>query len=79
VRHFLTNVVIEPTAEGASGKQYLAVIDIGENGKPSSIFLGGRYEDTYVKTPQGWRFKTRNLVREPAPPPPPAAGAGQNH
>ncbi len=75
VRHFLTNVVIEPTPEGASGKQYLAVIDISENGKPSSIFLGGRYEDTYVRTPQGWRFKTRNLVREPAPAPPPQAGA----
>jgi hypothetical protein len=74
VRHFLTNVVIEPTAEGASGKQYLAVIDIGENGKPSSIFLGGRYEDTYVKTANGWRFKTRNLVREPSPPPAQPAG-----
>jgi len=66
VRHFLTNVLIEPTAEGASGKQYLAVIDIAENGKPTSIFLGGRYEDTYVKTPQGWRFKTRTLVRAKA-------------
>jgi hypothetical protein len=76
VRHFLTNVVIEPTAEGASGTQYLVVIDVGENGKPSSIFLGGRYEDTYVKTPKGWRFKTRNLVRETAPAP--AAGPAQN-
>jgi hypothetical protein len=62
-RHFLTNVLIEPSPEGATGKQYLAVIDIGENGNPSSFFLGGRYEDTYVKTPQGWRFKSRNLVR----------------
>ena len=66
-RHFLTNVLIEPSPEGATGKQYLAVIDIGENGNPSSFFLGGRYEDTYVKTPQGWRFKSRNLVRANAP------------
>lgn len=63
VRHFLTNVLIEPSREGATGKQYLAVIDIGEGGMPSSIFLVGRYEDVYVKTPQGWRFKSRNLVR----------------
>ena len=63
VRHFLTNVVIEPTAEGARGRQYLAVIDVGENGKPSAFFLGGKYEDTYVRTPGGWRFKTRTLVR----------------
>jgi hypothetical protein len=71
-RHFLTNVLIEPSPEGATGKQYLAVIDIGESGNPSSFFLGGRYEDTYVKTPQGWRFKSRNLVRANAPSPQPA-------
>ncbi len=63
VRHFLTNVVIQPSPEGATGKQYLVVIDIGENGKPSSIFLGGHYEDVYAKTPNGWRFKSRNLFR----------------
>ena len=68
-RHFLTNIVIDPTADGARGKQYLAVIDIGEDGAPSSIFLGGRYEDTYVETPDGWRFASRNLTRASAPPP----------
>jgi hypothetical protein len=62
-RHFLTNVVIEPSPEGATGKQYLAVIDVAEDGKPTSIFLGGRYEDVYERTAQGWRFKSRNLVR----------------
>jgi hypothetical protein len=61
IRHFLTNHVIEPTPEGAKGKEYLVVIDIGENGRPGSIFLGGHYEDTYAKTPDGWRFKTRRL------------------
>jgi hypothetical protein len=79
-RHFLTNVVIEPSPEGATGKQYLAVIDIGEDGKPTSIFLGGRYEDVYERTPQGWRFKSRTLVRaEPPPataPPQPPNGGG---
>jgi hypothetical protein len=61
VRHYLTNHVIEPTPGGAKGKEYLAVIDNGENGKASSLFLGGHYEDTYVKTPQGWRIQTRRL------------------
>jgi hypothetical protein len=61
VRHYLTNHVIEPTADGAKGKEYLMVIDIGENGRPSSFFLGGHYEETYVKTADGWRFKTRRL------------------
>jgi hypothetical protein len=64
VRHYLTNHVIEGTADGgAKGKQYLVVIDIGENGEPGSIFLGGHYEDIYAKTPDGWRIKTRTLYR----------------
>jgi hypothetical protein len=63
VRHYLTNHVIEPTPGGAKGKEFLAVIDIGENGKASSLFLGGHYEDTYVKTAEGWRIKTRQLFR----------------
>ena len=63
VRHYLTNHVIEPMPGGAKGKEFLAVIDIGENGKASSLFLGGHYEDTYVKTPSGWRIKTRTLFR----------------
>ena len=62
VRHFLANQLIEPTPDGASGKQYLVVIDIGENGMPSSIFLGGHYEDVYAKTAEGWRFKTRTFI-----------------
>jgi hypothetical protein len=61
VRHYLTNHVIEPTPTGAKGKEFLVVIDNGENSKPSSLFLGGHYEDTYVKTPAGWRINTRRL------------------
>jgi hypothetical protein len=61
VRHFLTNMVIDPSSEGARGRQYLVVIDVGEGGKPSSVLLGGHYEDVYVKTAAGWRFKSRTL------------------
>ena len=61
-RHFLANHVIEWTPEGASGRQYLVAVDIGEAGQPSSIFLGGHYEDVYVRTPEGWRFKTRTFI-----------------
>ena len=60
-RHFLTNVIIYPTAEGARGSQYLMALDVSEGGKPSSIVHGGRYDDEYVKTPAGWRFKSRQL------------------
>lgn len=63
VRHFAMNHLIEPTATGAIGKQYVVVIDLSRDGKPASIFLGGQYQDVYVKTPQGWRFKTRTEFR----------------
>jgi hypothetical protein len=59
--HFIFNHVIEPTATGAIGKEYVAVVDIvpGQQGQPHSIFAIGRYDDEYAKTPQGWRLKTR--------------------
>jgi hypothetical protein len=75
VRHYLTNHVIEPMPGGAKGKEFLSVIDIGENGKASALFLGGHYEDTYVKTPQGWRIKTRQLFRPQSGPQPQAQAA----
>jgi hypothetical protein len=55
--------LIEPTPDGAIGKQYVVVIDIGKDGKASSIFLGGQYQDVYAKTPNGWRFKSRTEFR----------------
>jgi len=78
VRHFITNHVIEPAPGGAIGREYAVIIDIGENGKPGGIALGGRYDDEYVKTPQGWKFKTRTFTPSRVDvQPPPAAGAGR--
>jgi hypothetical protein len=59
VRHFIANHEIQPSPEGATGKVYLMVVDV-EEGQPSSIYIGGRYEDVYVKTAQGWRIKRRD-------------------
>jgi SnoaL-like domain len=53
----LVNHVIEPDPGGAIGKVYL--IAIGLDGEPGKVEAQGRYEDVYVKTPQGWRFKSR--------------------
>ena len=49
--------MITPTADGASGKSYLLAIGVG--GDPTKIERQGGYEDVYVKTPAGWRFKSR--------------------
>ena len=61
-RHFVTNVVIKPAPGGATGRSYLVTLDAAEAGKPTTMLGGGHYDDIYVKTPQGWRFKSRNYV-----------------
>jgi hypothetical protein len=62
-RHFITNVIITPTADGAVGRQYMVLIEVGNPSKPSAIEHGGFYDDIYVKTPAGWRFKSRTYTR----------------
>lgn len=66
VRHFIANHVIEPSPEGATGKVYLMVVDC-EEWQPSSIYVGGHYEDVYAKTAKGWRIKRRD-ARAMGPP-----------
>ncbi len=60
--HFIVNHVIEPTVDGASGREYLLQLRIGEGDRPNDVFGGGRYEDVYVKTADGWRFKRRQFI-----------------
>jgi hypothetical protein len=64
--HIIVNLVIEPTADGATGKSYLVYpgkhnefVDDKHNGHD------GGYQDTYVKTGAGWRFKERIHVHPP--------------
>jgi actinorhodin biosynthesis protein ActVIA len=67
--HFIMNHVIEPTADGARGKEYLVQLRMGEGERPNDIFGGGHYEDVYVKTPDGWRFKQRQFIPSERPAP----------
>lgn len=57
VRHIYTNHIITPTAEGARGTVDMLMIGLG--GDPNKIEHDGYYEDIYVKTLDGWRFKQR--------------------
>jgi hypothetical protein len=57
VRHIYTNHIITPTPEGATGTVDMLMIGLG--GDPNKIEYDGYYEDTYVRTAQGWRFKQR--------------------
>ena len=57
VHHRYANHIITPTPEGAKGTVDMLMIGLG--GDPNKIESDGYYEDTYVKTAQGWRFKQR--------------------
>ena len=61
--HLLVNHVIAPSPEGATGRVYLVVV--GASG-PKSVEREGGYEDVYVKTAAGWRFRSRTHVRTKA-------------
>lgn len=68
-RHWNTNLVITPSAEGATGTVYLFLMDIAS--RPPAIATVARYDDLLVKTPQGWRFKQRKTRGDQAPAPKP--------
>jgi hypothetical protein len=64
LNHVLVNHVITPTPQGASGRVYL--VELWGGTDPSHVLRAGGYEDEYVKTADGWRFKTRTHVRDKA-------------
>jgi hypothetical protein len=57
VHHMYVNHIIDPTPDGARGTVNMLMIGLG--GDPNKIMHDGYYEDTYEKTPQGWKFKSR--------------------
>ena len=67
VHHLYVNHIITPTPEGASGT--VNMLMVGLDGDKNKIEHDGYYEDTYVKTPQGWRFQSRvhHALRPPRP------------
>jgi SnoaL-like protein len=65
--HFIMNHMIEPTADGATGKAYLFTVSpfVDEkSGRRTFTITPYHYEDVYRKTPEGWRFKSRTVVEK---------------
>jgi hypothetical protein len=62
VSHLILSIVITATPEGATGNAYM--VELGGR-DPNRITRMGNYEDVYVKTPEGWRFKSRTHSRAP--------------
>jgi peptidoglycan hydrolase-like protein with peptidoglycan-binding domain len=61
--HIVANLVITPAPGGATGKSNLLVVGFGDPTAkaPAAVkaYSWGHYDDVYVKTPAGWRFKSR--------------------
>jgi peptidoglycan hydrolase-like protein with peptidoglycan-binding domain len=61
--HIVANLVITPAPGGATGKSNLLVVGFGDptakEAAPVKAYSWGHYDDFYVKTAEGWRFKSR--------------------
>jgi SnoaL-like domain len=67
--HTTVNLIIAPSPEGATGKSYLVYPGVlGIHSDPTHSGHVGGYQDVYVKTAAGWRFKSRLHVFPPAIP-----------
>lgn len=66
ILHLAESLVIEPTADGAKGKSY-AFYPSSQGRRFSDDVAGqlGIYFDEYVRTPAGWRFRSRTHVVNP--------------
>ncbi|HWA62655.1 MAG TPA: nuclear transport factor 2 family protein [Caulobacteraceae bacterium] len=66
-RHVCDNLLVEVVdADHATGVVYLTLYrEDGEPGRPYATLtpaLLGEYRDTFVRTPEGWRFHTRETI-----------------
>lgn len=62
ILHNNTSIVVTPTEDGgARGRAYWIVLDV--SGKEPRMMLSGHYFDTFARTRDGWRIKTRGSVR----------------
>lgn len=65
LRHWYSNLVITPSADGATGAVYMMLLDISK--RPPTPTASYLYDDALVKTAAGWRFKSR-VLHSDAPP-----------
>jgi len=56
-RHWNDQLVITPTADGVTAHCYLLLWNTGT--RPATLTVAAIYRDTLVRTPNGWRFRSR--------------------
>ncbi len=63
MRHLITNVLVEETADGAQGSAYFFCIRLGGDGAVR-IRNSGRYDDVFAQVDGQWRITRRIVVSE---------------
>lgn len=74
-RHLTSNIVIDPTPEGANGQCHVLVLGRATPYDPDSYATAvngytlktGFYKDELVRTEAGWRFSVRHLYLDHEP------------
>lgn len=68
ILHLAESLVIEPAADGARGTSYaIYPASKGRYLNPETVGQLGIYHDEYVKTSEGWRFRSRRHEVNPSP------------
>lgn len=63
-QHLVGNSIVEIDGDSAAVRTYLISQHIRASAPGAKhYFIGGEYVDTVVRTPDGWRFRTRRLDR----------------
>jgi ketosteroid isomerase-like protein len=64
-RHYQTNTVfLEMSGNTAKTRTYILITWKYDSAPAAQIQFTGYYEDTFVKTPDGWKFKERVLFSD---------------
>jgi hypothetical protein len=66
-RHSVTNLVITPAADGKSAKASCYLILLNARSSPPTVGETAIYDDTLVKTKDGWKFRKRINWRDDDP------------
>ncbi|GAB1255517.1 nuclear transport factor 2 family protein [Aurantivibrio plasticivorans] len=61
-RHWNTNLRITGDSDGVEASVYLMMLDLST--ETTAISTSAKYNDTLVKTADGWRFKTRKTTSD---------------
>jgi 3-phenylpropionate/cinnamic acid dioxygenase small subunit len=61
-KHFTTNIIIDLMGDAATVISNFLVVRDSEAGP--AIAVAGTYEDTVVRTADGWKFKSRKLSHD---------------